>query len=82
MYHNAYTLLNIIFYILTPIPLLVASKVSEEGGLAIDLAGNLLLQKQETFVCISAFITTGLVVSSFALPIVLANRDVIQARKF
>ncbi|CBY15157.1 unnamed protein product [Oikopleura dioica] len=62
-YHNAYTLLNIIFYILTPIPLLVASKVSEEGGLAIDLA---------------AFITTGLVVSSFALPIVLANRDVIQ----
>lgn len=40
MYHNAYTLLNIIFYFLTPIPLLVASKVSEEGGLAIDLAGN------------------------------------------
>lgn len=39
-YHNAYTLLNIIFYILTPIPLLVASKVSEEGGLAVDLAGT------------------------------------------
>ena len=39
-YHNAYTLLNIIFYILTPMPLLVASKVSEEGGLAIDLAGD------------------------------------------
>merc|ERR1711980_20645 len=62
-YHNPYTLLNIIFYVLTPIPLLVASKISDEGGLPVDLA---------------AFLTTGLVVSSFALPIVLANRDVIQ----
>jgi len=52
-YHNAYTLLNIIFYILTPIPLLVASKVSEEGGLAIDLAGYFVLPKRaEIIFCV------------------------------
>ena len=44
-YHNAYTLLNIIFYVLTPIPLLVASKVSDEGGLPVDLAGTALMFK-------------------------------------
>jgi len=62
--NNCWSLFVILFYVLAPIPILIARRVADEmSSVCFELA---------------TFITTGLVISSFALPIVLANRDVIE----
>ncbi|XP_033215415.1 leptin receptor gene-related protein isoform X2 [Belonocnema kinseyi] len=61
----------VLFYILSPVPTLVARRYSEDSG----NSSNPCLE-------LAIFITMGFVVSSFALPIVLArspkNNPVIQ----
>ncbi|XP_058796363.1 leptin receptor gene-related protein [Phymastichus coffea] len=51
----------VLFYILSPIPTLIARRYSEDGG------------SSNPYTELAIFITMGLVVSSFALPIVLAR---------
>lgn len=53
-----------IFYIISPLPLLISKQISTDGGF-----GNERNQPREW----GYFITTGLVMSAFALPIILAR---------
>ncbi|XP_030753452.1 leptin receptor gene-related protein isoform X2 [Sitophilus oryzae] len=56
----------VLFYILAPIPTLIARRYSDHSG-----SSNSCLES-------AIFITVGILVCSFALPIVLARGDVIQ----
>ncbi|XP_046746858.1 leptin receptor overlapping transcript-like 1 [Diprion similis] len=61
-YHAWWPLFVVLFYILSPIPTLVARRYTEDSG----SSSNPCLE-------LAIFITMGFVVSSFALPIVLAR---------
>lgn len=60
-YNNWYPFFNVIFYVLSPIPILIAKRHSD------DMSTSSVLKE----VCY--FLTTGIVISAFALPIVLAR---------
>merc|ERR1711990_1074138 len=61
---NCWTLFVLFFYLLAPLPILIARRVVDDlSSACFELA---------------TFVTTGLVISAFALPIVLANRDIIE----
>ncbi|KAL2097758.1 hypothetical protein ACEWY4_006965 [Coilia grayii] len=57
----------LIFYVLSPIPHFIARRVSDDG----DSGSNACRE-------LAYFLTSGIVVSAFGLPIVLAHKDVIQ----
>lgn len=57
----------VVFYLLCPLPTLIARRVSDEGT-----GGNRSMES-------AIFVTMGIIVSSFALPIVLARSEVILA---
>jgi len=62
--NNCWSLFVIAFYILAPIPLVLARNCDNDGsGGGLELA---------------LFLSVGMIVSAFALPCVLANRDVIE----
>merc|ERR1712242_537590 len=58
---NSYGLFVIIFYVLAPLPLVIARNMESESGMEM-----------------AVFFSIGFIISSFALPAVLANRDVIE----
>ena len=74
----------IAFYILAPIPLVLARNCDNDGsGGGLELARKLTI-----FIFIvpykffSVFLSVGMIVSAFALPCVLANRDVIEVNDY
>ncbi|KAL1236067.1 Leptin receptor overlapping transcript-like [Trichinella pseudospiralis] len=63
IYNSWYPLFVIIFYILAPIPLTVASRVQDR----VSAGGAASCQE------FALFLTAGIIVSAFSLPIVLAR---------
>ncbi|XP_023650391.1 leptin receptor gene-related protein [Paramormyrops kingsleyae] len=57
----------LIFYVLTPIPLLIVRRLGEDGDSSSSACRELAF-----------FFATGIVVSSFGLPVVLARATVIK----
>jgi hypothetical protein len=61
----------LIFYFLAPLPLLIAGRMRDAYGGGGDGQSNACVE-------LSLFATTGIVVSAFALPIVLAMSNVVS----
>ena len=77
----------IAFYILAPIPLILARNCDNDGsGGGLELARKLRqgihgpnpVGRSIPLKYVSVFLSVGMIVSAFALPCVLANRDVIE----
>ncbi|XP_020504555.1 leptin receptor gene-related protein [Labrus bergylta] len=66
-YEAYWPLFVLIFYILSPIPTFISRRLSDDA----DASSNACRE-------LAYFITTGIVVSSFGLPIVLARKSIIQ----
>ncbi|XP_064605909.1 leptin receptor overlapping transcript-like 1 [Liolophura sinensis] len=66
-YNNWWPMFVLIFYVLSPIPTMVSRRLAD----SLDSASSALVE-----FCI--FLTTGIVISACALPIVLAHRSVIE----
>ncbi|XP_048832956.1 leptin receptor gene-related protein-like isoform X2 [Brienomyrus brachyistius] len=60
-------LFTLIFYVLMPIPLLIVKRLGEDGDSSSSACRELAF-----------FFATGIVVSSFGLPVVLARASVIK----
>lgn len=56
----------LIFYVLSPIPTFISRRLSDDG----DSSSNACRE-------LAYFLTTGIVVSSFGLPIVLARKETV-----
>ncbi|XP_046858416.1 leptin receptor gene-related protein-like [Xenia sp. Carnegie-2017] len=59
----------LIFYLLAPVPTIIANRLSDSYG----MSGNSNLCKE-----IALFLTSGIVLSAFGLPVVLARSKVIE----
>ncbi|XP_044757508.1 leptin receptor gene-related protein-like [Coccinella septempunctata] len=65
-YSSWWPFLVVIFYLISPMPTMIAKRFSDGSGFETSCMENAL------------FLTMGIVVSSFALPVVLARSSVIQ----
>ncbi|CAD5112301.1 DgyrCDS1529 [Dimorphilus gyrociliatus] len=66
-YRTWWPMFSLIFYLLSPVPLLIARRYTD-----VLESSNALLET-------CYFLTTGIVISAFGLPIVLAKNHVIKA---
>ncbi|XP_028328326.1 leptin receptor gene-related protein-like [Gouania willdenowi] len=66
-YQKYWPLFVLIFYVLSPIPIFIARRVSDDTDASSSACREL-----------AYFLTTGIVVSAFGLPIVLAHTTIIK----
>jgi len=64
--YNWWPVFVVIFYVLSPLPILISRRVSSGDGFSSDSLTGRCFE-------VSVFITTVLVVSAYALPIVMAH---------
>ncbi|XP_072544520.1 leptin receptor gene-related protein-like [Salminus brasiliensis] len=57
----------LIFYIMSPLPHFIATRCGEDAGSSSNACREL-----------AHFLTTGIVISAFGLPVILARKDVIK----
>ncbi|XP_013398564.1 leptin receptor gene-related protein [Lingula anatina] len=65
-YNNWWPMFVLMFYALSPLPTVVARRYADS------------LESSSAFVEMCIFLTTGIVVSAFGLPIILAHTSIIQ----
>lgn len=67
-FRQYWPLFVLIFYVLSPIPTFISRRLSDDADSSSSACREL-----------AYFITTGIVVSSFGLPIVLARKDTVSS---